>query len=263
MVSLLENALIPALISAIISALVTWFSGDRWVEINRRKREHTLRLNSAAIKPWADLHINETCQLSTYYEDIERKVFGEPVNNYENLNYNTFIESHIKKGYPDIDKRWQEIRALVQKYNDELASILEDIRMIFHDMSSQFELEPYYSRQGRARPPSFVQPYEIAKSVFQEYENRINGMEKWYTGAPSLGSVSHNGKNYLQLAWMSQALIVATRSDDVEAVRSRINEILNNFDYFGRIGTLTSQKMRLEEKKKWVTGGIKANYGVY
>lgn len=245
MTSIIENALI----SIIISALVTWYSSDRWVEKNRRKREHTIRLKEASIKPWADAHINKICQLSVYYDYLEGKVCAEPIKNYEYLNYNEFIERHIKTGYPNVEKKWQELRNLVIKCNDEYASIIEDIRIIFHEMAIKFELTSYYSKQGISRPQTFIQPFEVAKAVFREYENRINGIEKWHMGKPTIGAVHHSGKNYVQSSWLQHTLIITIPSDNIMIVHEKINEILNDFDYFGRIGTLTGYKMQLAESK--------------
>lgn len=63
-IKLLQNALIPTLFSIIASVIVAWFTSERWVEKNRRKREHSIRLKDSSINYWIS-KIDVMCPLNT------------------------------------------------------------------------------------------------------------------------------------------------------------------------------------------------------
>lgn len=232
-VLLLQSALISTILSIIASAIVAWFTSDRWVEIHRRRKEHSNTLKELSIKTWIN-KIDEMCPLTTEYDHTYNKVYGKDVWSYEFLPYNDFIESHVKSGYPNLHRMWEHYQHTAENCANVRARILEDIRIEFINQAESIGIKSYYPKQGTSKPAFYIRPYEIAKTILYEKEMRFNGFEDWHAGRLLNQMHQVGNETHPRLYYQNFDLMLA-EIDDVNIISKRILELIDEKEYHGRI----------------------------
>ena len=213
-----ESILGSALVSAVISAVVAWFSGDRWVEMSRRRRDHSLQLRNESFGYWYE-NIGDFFVKGVEY-DHEMGVFkGLEPKTMADLPYPHFLQSHIKSGYPELLVLWKSLRDEVKRYNEKRSLIYEVLKEDIEVVARRLGLSIHYYRWGHSMSFINIRPKNVIDSIIQELENRLKGMDEWLQGKPGIGPITSGDVKAHYLHWMGMQLMTDEDRSKIEAVQ--------------------------------------------
>ena len=153
----------------LIPALVSYITGDTFVNNANKKRLHSEKLNHSIIA------LKD--ELETFYPMETRvnnryKIIGIQVSKINEINYIEHLREHIKNGYPDECKIWDDYDILWKKRNKTLGNFKEYIQDYFLRISAEWDIKPQYKFVGREKPESYIMPENLADSIIDELEHR-------------------------------------------------------------------------------------------
>lgn len=231
--------------SVIVSALVTWFSGDRWVDINNRRREHSLTIANESIQGWIEM-IDIIAPRGTKLNNVN-DVIGKYPKNLDLLPYNEDLEKHLETGYPEIIEKWDKYTKSVKEYNDDLANVQEDIHHGIQLFLSTKGIDVFYPAIKRHRPILAINPWDLIITITQEFESILDGYEPWHFGEPSVQDATSGDLHFFNLSFRGRLIISDPNFEIISELRDFVRiSIESKLLYDGML--------RIYEKKKRVDG---------
>lgn len=216
-------SILSVVASIVTSFLVARFYSERWVEMAERRREHSVKLNDAVLKPWKN-KVEEYCKIDAMYSSDIDKIIGVEPKDPVDLEFYDAARSHLKLKNPDVLKAWEELKIITSNHNKERALILERIRTL---ILKQFEMPRYYWSPGAEKPEEYIRPAELAENIYHEIEWREPNKRKWARGAAPYVQPSMSGdKRFYHLMWNS-TLMESLDKSDAEKALLLINSIID------------------------------------
>ena len=226
------------IIGAIISALATIFFGERRVETLRRRRDHSIKLNDAVLKPWLS-KVEEYCKIEAMYSQNNNRMMGVEPKNPTDLEFFDVAIKHLETKYPNILEAWEELKRATSKHNEKLAIVLEEIRS---SIIRELKMHCYYYSLGAKEPEEHIKPDKIAQQIYQEIESRAQYKRKWFRGKPRVTPVIISGEKFFRLEWVNNILIRSRDEKKVESSIPFINQLMETPKFIKEEKNLTKRK---------------------
>lgn len=202
-----ENVLLKTiqdtLVSTVISTTISLFVLRYIVERSKKLRDHSVTLNNDSLKKWLE-NVEEILKRGqhkshTEYSHKEQKAIPVMLGDLTAINHHRFLEEHMKSGYSQLWTHWTELHDEAMRYNEERATVLEDIRKKFLRDSRKLDFNEYYYQPGTYSPECYVDPYKLSEVVLKEVENRLSGLDKWWGGEPTVESSGRGQRTFYRL----------------------------------------------------------------
>ena len=158
----------------IIPAIVSYLTGNTFVNHANKKRRH-----SEKIKNSIDVFLNN---YESYFQINVRinnggHFVGDYTNEINELLYSRFLLQHIDSAYPKVSRKWHNHETAWKKRVNKKAEFLEDLRLKFHTLGEGLGVKPLYVYERIYRPDSFLFPEKIAYSIFKVFEDQTEGAD--------------------------------------------------------------------------------------
>lgn len=195
---------------------------EREKEKSQKIRYHSTILNDLSLKEWPkkinEIFRKDTFQESTEYSQKENKIIPVELRSLSIIPHYKSLEEHMKLGYPEEWKMWNELKDAVQKYNEERANILEDVRQKLNEEIKNLQLNEFYHKVGTRAPINYIRPDRVAEIILMEIERRLSGFEKWWEGEIKLNFQMNGEIKIWNLDSPYQDVIHNTKEDIVSTV---------------------------------------------
>ncbi len=221
---------IDSIIPIILSTGVSLFANKTIIQRSQKKRLHSKTINHESFKPWNDM-INDLCSIGVYmplieYSHDEKRIVPSELEQLDSIPHHTYLESHMKTGYPQIWESWGQLRLKSQIYFQAIADVNEVIREQIIEDSKDLGLLEYYHQYGRITPRECIQPVKMAAQIYTEINNRLQGIDDWLPGKPLKTSASYpDGNRIYQMNIHNQTDILG--DSDEEIIDAGIRLVLN------------------------------------
>ena len=193
-----------SIIPIILSTSISLFANKWFVQRSQKKRLHSKNINDESFKPW-NRRINELCSIGGHTPVVEyshegKRVVPIELKKLDLISHHTYLESHMKTGYPQVWELWDQLRMKSLGYFQAIADAHEVIREQIMEDCGNLDLLEHYHQQGRKTPQETIQPYNIAVKIYTEIDNRLEGMDDWIIGKPTKNySTNAEGRTLVQL----------------------------------------------------------------
>lgn len=219
---ILKNLLLPALISAIVS----WYFGARWNDENQTRRLHTDVLKEKALIP---LHANMSnhLMLKVRMNMTTGKYESWPLTNLGDLQYGSYLVSHLKTGYPTLYSEWESLKQSVFDQNMTTASFYDELVESLRAIAVDLGLEPVNSANGIDDPESFVNMQRYVPNLFDLFEEKVVWKKTWDHLKPKIESSSYQ-KSSFKIHWSGGRLVQDYDDDRVNKIIDKIERDFND-----------------------------------
>ena len=221
-------------------------SPEAAVEIARRRREHSKKIQDGALKPW-QTNIEHYCKIGVVYsKDIDKLVSVEPKDPTD-LKFFDVAKSHLESKYPDVLNAWEELKRVTSKHNKELASFCEEIRT---STIKELKIPRRYSNlRGRA-PEEYITLDRFVENICEEMELRLQGNKQWAIGEPKKEPFRRGDEKFYHLAWGSYELVTSRDEKDVDKVIILINKIIETPRFIEKVKNLIKREDEIYRIKR-------------
>jgi len=242
------------LLTVIVSAAVAWFSGDRWVDINHRRREHSLTIANESFQGWVN-QIRSLSPTGTTIND-SNEVVGMKLEKFDALPFNEDLEEHLATGYPKIKTMWGAYQQHVEVHNELLAEVQQKIIDEFLILAEYYELETYFPNQKRHRPLFAIDPWSFAVALTNEYKRKPQGYEYWHSGKPKHGDIQSGDVKYFRLIFGNNQLVTHDRIDIITDIERFVIELIESEKYSDDVLKVYLVKQRLDEETESIRNSL-------
>lgn len=242
------------LLTVIVSAAVAWFSGDRWVDINHRRREHSLTIVNESFQEWVN-QITSISPTGTTIND-SNEVIGFKLEKFDALPFNEDLEEHLTTGYPEITTMWNSYQRHVEAHNELLAEVQQKINEEFKRLADSLNLETYYANQKRHRPIFAMNPWRVTLALTQEYKRKLQGYEYWHSGKPTRGDIQSGDVKYFRLILLNNELVTHDRIDIIESIERLFIELIESEKYSDDVLKVFRAKQKLDEETESIRNSL-------
>ena len=242
------------LLTVIVSAVVAWFSGDRWVDINHRRREHSLTIATESIQEWTN-KIRDLAPTGTTINE-QHEVVGKKIENFSQLPFNEDLEEHLNSGYPEISTMWEAYQRHVEAYNGLLAEVQQKINEEFSYFAFSNDLEIWYPNQKRHRPLLAMDPWNITMALTQEYERKLEGYKYWHSGKPKRTDAISGEVKYSRLFLHTHIFATHNNIALIEEIEQLFIELIESEKYSDSILEAYRAKQALFEETEKVRNSL-------
>jgi len=236
-----------SLTSLAVSFLIAKFYGERWVEMARRRREHSIKLKEEVLKPWLTKIGEEYCKIDVVYSHHFDRIVGVEPKDPTDLEFFDVAKSHLESKYPEILKAWVEFKLVTSEHNKELAILLEEIRML---TIRELKMPCHYWRPAAETPEEYIIPDRFSQCVYQEMEWREPYKRKWASGEPRIVPTMHGNKKFYELEWGIYRLVKIRDEKQAENAILLINKIIETSRFREEAKNLTKRKNEIYNAKR-------------
>lgn len=174
-------------IPIILSTSISLFANKTFIQRGQEKRLHSETINDESFKEWLD-KIGELCHIDMDYNlpgysHEEKRIVPIKLQKLDLIPHNKYLESHMKTGYPEEWRYWEELREEIKKFNKQIADTLEYIRKEIQLECITLDLREHYHKSGRRGPRNYIRPDKLAVQIYKEINHRFSGYDHWMYGA--------------------------------------------------------------------------------
>ena len=223
------NLILSGLLAAVVSAIVTWFSGDRWVDINNRRKEHSIKIITG-FKEWSESP-DDLSPIGIKLNNVN-KIVGFPKKNFESLSYHKDLEKHLNSGYPELKIKWENYQKKISDYNKQLADIQNVVLSLFIKIAEQNMVSVVFPLSKQKNPIYYVNAWNIVQGIQTEFESILNGYQEWYQGTPLSSNVQSGNDQYIMLNFRNFTLASHPSIDFIDTIRDEIIRIVEDQEIY-------------------------------
>lgn len=242
------NLLLSGLVATVIGAAVSWYSSDRWVAFNQRRREHSLRIADEAI-PSLNNKIELYAPLGFRLNNRNEIKYALP-KPITDLPYYEDIFQHLKTGYPEILIKWENLKTTTQRHNELLASFLDDKRREFEKFANQNDLNVWYHKRGIDSLLFAIYPYPIVESIYTEFLSRFQGFQPYFHFLQHQNCVDHYLGKYFRLNFIEKELMNDDKMDNINLVKNKVEQICDNEDFYNELYLVYERRVQVLEDRE-------------
>lgn len=188
-VNSITNTLLSLIVSVVTTLLVSKYYGEHWVEIGRRRKEHSVALKDSFFKPWLDKITDgkDYCKIDAYFSKELGKMAALQPRDPSDLQFYDEAMSHLKD-YGKLLDDWKDLKQTTLTFNEELAIFFEGIRIrTKKELDLQYWCSSYLNPQYSGdEPDEYLCPDSFIRAVYGEtewssrrIENRFKESELW------------------------------------------------------------------------------------
>lgn len=206
-INVVISAVISGIISFVVGFLAAKFYGPRWVELSKRRRDHSVTLNNEVLKPWL-VKLEEYCEVGAVFDlDVDKLVGIEPKDPTD-LEFFVEAKNHLESKYLDILNAWEELKGATLEHNEELAALLEEIRTL---IVKEVAMPCYYRGMRGDQPLRYVRPDILALHIYQIIAEEIHTGRQWFGGKPKVDPVIYGDTTFYELRWWNDPPLVKSQ----------------------------------------------------
>lgn len=233
-------SLVVSFSAVLVAFLVARFYGERWVEMSRIRREHSMILSDRVLRPWIE-NINKYCKIDAKYSEDDDRMMGVEPTDPADLEFFDVGKSHMESGYPDILVSWEELKHVTFEHNNKLANLLEEIRTaVINELKMPCLI---YSIE----PEEYVSP-RFAKAIYAQIEYTLEyrpyARPKWRGGEPYIQPVNYGGKQFYELAWQDNRIVRSLDEEKTKQAKLLVDHLIET------PGLIEKTKLLMDEKSK-------------
>ena len=246
-VNVVISAVISGIISFVVGFLAAKFYGPRWVELSKRRRDHSVILNKEVFKPWL-AKLEEYCEVGAVFDlDIDKLVGIEPKDPTD-LEFFVEAKSHLESKYLDILNAWEELKGATLEHNKELAAFLEEIRTL---IVKEVAMPCYYRGMRGDQPKRYVRPHLLALHIYQITTHEIRTGRQWLGGKPKVQPVVSGDITFYELRWWDDPSLVKSQEEkEVEKYVPFIIQLVETPNYRSKAKNLLEKEAKVLEPKR-------------
>ena len=245
-INVVISAVISGIISFVVGFLAAKFYGPRWVELSKRRRDHSVILNNEVFKPWL-AKLEEYCEVGAVFDlDVDKLVSIEPKNPTD-LEFFAEAKSHLEPKYLDILNAWEELEGATLEHNKELATFLEKIRTL---IVKEVAMPCYYRGMRGDQPKRYVRPDLLALHIYQIITHEIRTGRQWFGGKPKIQSVTYHEGTFYELKWWNERPLASHERKEVEKYVPFIIQLVETPNYRSKAKNLLEKEAKVLRPKR-------------
>lgn len=246
-INVVISAVISGIISFVVGFLAAKFYGPRWVELSKRRRNHSVILNNEVFKPWL-AKLEEYCKVGAIFDlDVDKLVGIEPKDP-TNLKFFVEAKSHLESTYLDILNAWEKLKGATLGHNKELAAFLEEIRTL---IVKEVAMQCYYWGMRGDEPERYVRPGRLVLHIYEIISHEICTGRQWFGGKPKVRPTIYGDTTFYELQWGNDSCLVKSQEEkEVEKCVPFIIQLVETPNYRSKTKNLLEKEAKVLEPKR-------------
>jgi len=243
----LLNPIISVIISAITSFFITKYYGERWVLIQRNRKEHSVTLNDGFFKPWLSYFKKEAleyCKIDAFYSIENGKMIPLEPKEPDNLQFYDEAMSHLKN-YEQFLTNWGNLKQITLELNEYLAILFEDIRIL---VKKKVNLPYWCWGDTGDEPEKYLCPDEIVRAIYEEVGGRLKTSRGRYFGVGEIRDVTHGKKISYRFEWRNRYLAYSPDKEVVERIQQLFIQLIEDVGYKEKIKDFMNKQKETYDK---------------
>lgn len=224
------------------------YYGERWVETRRSRMEHSNKLKDHFFKPWLEKiseYKNEYCEIDAKYSIEKGKIVPLKPTEPDNLEFFTEAMSHLKN-YEKLLKDWENLKQETLKFNEELAILFEEIRVL---ILKEIDMPYWCPRYSGDKPDEYLCPNKFIRSIFDEVVWRIETGRKQFYGNGTISPTISGEKRFYYLKHGHYELAGSLNEELMKQTQQLFSKFIEDKQYRRRIKAFMNKKKDAYDKK--------------
>ena len=234
--------------SAVTSFVVAKYYGARWVEIIRSRKEHSTKLNDGFFKPLLVKigDFNEGyCKIDAFYSrDIGQMVPSQP-RDPQDLQFYEEAMSHLKS-YERLLSDWDKMKQTTLRLNEELATQLEEIRVL---IKKELDLPYWCPKYSGDEPPEYLCPTTFVRSIHDEVYWRLKRDTKQFESGVIQHTITGDRRIY-HFSWLGSNLVGSPKEELVQKAHRLFSRLVEDDYYRKRVKDFIARQEETYDKER-------------